>query len=786
MNPVVTPSPAPRVLPTFREDVEVVTEDRSGVAPRHVVRDPRTDRVFALEAEAYFLCSQLDGATTQDELLARYHQRFGDSLSPQRLEALIGQLEQHGLVEGGAPPRRTFPELLRGEELFPFHHVRLGSGDRFFGALSSRLGWLFTTAGTALMSGTLVLGISVLVRSPGRWADAIAPNASLLNASLLFVLLVLASALLVMDPVRQLAHGVMAKRYGCQVHDVTISFAFYLIPLLSVDWSEALLLREKPRRLRVILAGIWAQVFFWALAMIAWWLSAPGGIWNFLCLALSVGALFALALRSANPLVENDAGLLLATWLEIPRMRARALAAFGDRLHGHPPREAGSHRERRWLTFYGALCTVYVVGIYALVCNKVGSRIAVDGTGAAAMLVLGMFFFQRPLRCYFEELRVVRWFHRQAPRTRRRLRRLGVLGLAVLLALVPYPYETGGPFVLLPLTRTEVPVQVEGQIKEVLVTEGQLVAADQPLAHLDRWPYELQLQATREQLGARKAELRLLEAGPRPEEIARNQSAVEMAQAEVARAAQQVKTAEARLEYSAARAQRYHKLYREDAVSRQEYENAERSRVVEMEQLGVARAQLEVSEKALDVARAELRVLESGARAEQVEALEAEVKRLETVVAGLEEQLRLTVVRSSVPGRVITPYVDQKAGKFLRKGELFAVVEEATTIQAEVQLPEEDAGDVEPAARVKVVTWAYPNTTFYGRVLFVAPVASLDKQAARWRAVRVLTEIPNQDGLLKPAMTGYAKIAASWRPLGQVLLWPPLRWVLVQVWYWLP
>jgi putative peptide zinc metalloprotease protein len=54
------------------------------------------------------------------------------------------------------------------------------------------------------------------------------------------------------------------------------------------------------------------------------------------------------------------------------------------------------------------------------------------------------------------------------------------------------------------------------------------------------------------------------------------------------------------------------------------------------------------------------------------------------------------------------------------------------------------------------------------------------------RAVRVITEIPNPDGLLKSDMTGYAKIATGQRPVWDVLLRPFLRWCMVEVWYWIP
>jgi len=52
--------------------------------------------------------------------------------------------------------------------------------------------------------------------------------------------------------------------------------------------------------------------------------------------------------------------------------------------------------------------------------------------------------------------------------------------------------------------------------------------------------------------------------------------------------------------------------------------------------------------------------------------------------------------------------------------------------------------------------------------------------------VRVTTHIPNAGGVLKPKMTGYAKIMVAHRPVWDVLFRPLLRWVRIELWSWLP
>jgi hypothetical protein len=48
----------------------------------------------------------------------------------------------------------------------------------------------------------------------------------------------------------------------------------------------------------------------------------------------------------------------------------------------------------------------------------------------------------------------------------------------------------------------------------------------------------------------------------------------------------------------------------------------------------------------------------------------------------------------------------------------------------------------------------------------------------------VLAKVPNPEGLLKPGMTGHAKIYCGKRPAYKILLWRIVRWFRVEFWSW--
>ncbi|OLE67765.1 MAG: hypothetical protein AUG09_00835 [Acidobacteria bacterium 13_1_20CM_2_68_7] len=357
--------------------------------------------------------------------------------------------------------------------------------------------------------------------------------------------------------------------------------------------------------------------------------------------------------------------------------------------------------------------------------------------------------------------------------------RAGLAIAATAAMFIPYPYHTGGSFRFLPASRVEVRSEVEGLVDKVLVHEGEWVKAGQPIARLSGRTQERNLKSSQAKLEEARAQLQLLKAGPKPEEI-------ERARADVS-------TAETSLAWSGPRAERYAELHRQNLVSDQEYENAVRQR--------------DIDTSMLEEAKANLRLVQSGARREQIQALEAEIRSLQALADNSRMDVESATLRSPIAGWVVTPRVEELAGTYLKPGQrdLVVQIEDARTIRAEVEVPEEEVMSVSLGAGVEVAPWAFHDVSFKGTVVSIAPVAATNSAAASTtvqgpsqaasqvavsastdRVVRVITEIPNPDGVLKTDMTGYAKIATGDRPVWDVLFRPIIRWLKVRVWYWIP
>jgi putative peptide zinc metalloprotease protein len=326
----------------------------------------------------------------------------------------------------------------------------------------------------------------------------------------LMVLLVVMSALV--NSARGIVHGVAHKHFGGQIPMIQVSLLAYVVPWVACDYSGVRWMAKKSDRMWTIFSGIYFELLLWAVALIAWKITPPG-VPNALWLVLAMASGGAVVLFTANPLVKLTGYWLLVMWLEIPRLRERALAVLGAWLTRRPAPEALTRRERKWFILYGALTMLYFVGYWGVVIlfNWFALTGAFGGAGAIAALLLVAFLFHRPLAPVWERVRPSGWSVLKNSKGRRGMVRLGILIVVIVVLLLPYPYETGGPFIVVPAQHSEVNCEIEGgRITRVLVKEGDRVTAGQPLGEIERRPYERNLRQTQASLAEAQSQLTLL------------------------------------------------------------------------------------------------------------------------------------------------------------------------------------------------------------------------------------------------------------------------------------
>jgi multidrug efflux pump subunit AcrA (membrane-fusion protein) len=333
----------------------------------------------------------------------------------------------------------------------------------------------------------------------------------------------------------------------------------------------------------------------------------------------------------------------------------------------------------------------------------------------------------------------------------------------------------GGPFEVLPLHNADVRAEIEALVGEICVHEGDRVLAGGLIARLADRDLRAQLQDNAGGLAEAQEKYRMLVAGPKPEEI-------DLAQTAVART-------EAALKHARSQYARNQILSEKHLLTDKELEESQ--------------ALVVMGESDLAETASKLTLLRSGNRPEEIAAGKAEVERLQAQRRHLEEQFQLLQVVSPATGVVATPERELQAMRhqLVKKGDLIAKVYELRTITAEIAVSERDIADVQAGQKIVLKVRAYPEMTFGGTVTAIATTAQSalgtgtpgpalltsagsPRSATTPKMVLITTEIDNPSLLLKPAMTGQAKIFCGERRILDLLTRRLARIVRVEFWSW--
>ena len=734
--------------PTFRSDLEIIKRQVRGESARYLIRDDRSQASLEVGEEEYFLLQHMDGASSLTVIRARFEQRFNLALPLHNLKAFV-----HQLYLGGFLSDNPSPVIKDHAPWIPYWELPIGWATRVCRRLAARLSRRIKTAYTVCAIALITIASAIFVANGGPLISSMRSIWTLTPMHVVYGLMI---AYAFLNIPHEFAHGITCAHFRGRIEEMGLRFYFNIVPVFYCKFTDVFWMKSKSARIQTWFAGGFYELLVLSIGIIGWRLNPSGSVANDFFLAVATVACAA-TLFNMIPLLNRDGYYMMTAALEIRELRKRAFDTAMAWLFRRPPPEPLSSGQRLGFWTYTLLAVPYTY--IPFVAWKVAVQLCQSLQGAGALLVVGIsiFAFQRPIhRAYSWTQTTMSWlFNFRVGVTRQKLIWYAVMLGFVLLMLVPYPYDTGGAFRFVPFQQAEVRPQVDGEVTAVFITEGQRIHAGDKLATLNRRIHEDALNQTQQQLDHERSLLQVLKVGPKPEDIEKAQQAV--------------RTAKVRLVYSSREAKRIAQLFKQKVVSEQAYDDAKKQEDMSAE--GVAQAE------------ANLALIKTGAKPDSIAAAEAEVRRLESQVAHLEKNLDLTTLVSPIDGVVTTPYLNERLGHYLKEGEVFAVIQDQHIIQTEVEVPETYIGDVQIGAKARIRMWAYPWRMFTGEVASIAPIATGQFDN---RVIRVLINVPNPDGLLRPDMTGYVKIDSAWRPVGIVLSTMLVRFFMVQVWYWIP
>lgn len=290
-------------------------------------------------------------------------------------------------------------------------------------------------------------------------------------------------------------------------------------------------------------------------------------------------------------------------------------------------------------------------------------------------------------------------------------------------------------------TDVQISPEVGGRVVEMRIAEGDRVKQGDVIARLDTRDVELALDRARAERAQADAQLRLVQAGARTEDI-------RQAQAQAAAASADVAAARADLDAASTDLQRFEKLLASNSGSEKQRDDAVTRRDVARDRVGAAAAREAAAREA--VAR-----LRAGSRREEIDGARARVAAVDAQIATLEKSKADATVIAPISGVVTERLVDP--GEIVAPRAPLAVVVDLDNAWAEVFADEPMIPRIKIGQSATVFTDA-GGEGLPGKVTFIASKAEFtprNVQTAEDRSklvFRVKVAVDNKQGILKQGM----------------------------------
>ncbi len=350
----------------------------------YVILDPSSGRVHRFTVAAYMVIGLMDGRRSMAEIWALACERLQDSAPSQdEVIHLLGQLHQADVLQCDVTPDAV--ELFDRHQAHGFSKkiaplmnplsvkIPLFDPEPLLFRLLPLARPLFGVLG--LLAWLMVVGASLLLVArhwPELTSDLLDRVLTPQNVVLIWFIFPCVKA------IHELGHALAAKHWGGEVHELGVMFLVFT-PVPYVDVSTTSAFRSRGQRLLVAAAGMMAELFVAALALM-FWVHAEPGLSRAVTYNVIIIAGVSTILFNINPLLRFDGYFIFSDLLELPNLSQRASRFVLYLVERHLFRVEGldepvdSRREQVWLAIYSLASLIYrlllVAGILFVIARK--------------------------------------------------------------------------------------------------------------------------------------------------------------------------------------------------------------------------------------------------------------------------------------------------------------------------------------------------------------------------------------------------------------------------------
>ncbi len=782
----------------LRSDL-IVSRQGEGPQEVYVIKDPVTGRFFKLRGPEYFLIQHMDGQTSTETAVENFRAQFGLDLASGAAEAFFQKMQRLCLFEG------TYAEVaLAGQKRiasaersrwsrFLLWRIASVNPERWVSFVERSTRWMYTPEWLVVAALFIFGSLSLAAANHATFFIGLP---QIFQVGSIFGIF---AAIFVIAVFHEFGHAVALRHHGGRVSEMGFML-LYFQPSVYCNLSDAYLLPRKRQKAQVLLAGIFAQLLITALAVLLWRVTELGTVINRFAFLISAVSL-AILLFNLNPLIKLDGYYLLADQLSMPNLRSRAFRYLGRQFRrwvvGADVVDPDDRHGRLYWS-YGIVALAYSAALLGFVGYHV-TRFLASELGLVGPLVLWGVVIAIILRPLWKSSKTGQEKPAESPpakkptaspakrpgpqqqedtpaprhRSRRPLIFWGiVLVLLIASIIIPAEFKVGSTCRVEPAGIFRVyivePGIIDAELRQFgerdrhkrtslqwssadfsateispLYAIGDNVREGDTIVVLSSNRYRSQMASTRARLRQAKAELDLLFAGPKEDEI--RQLRAELAQIEA-----QLKNEET--EFA-----RRGRMFEQNLISEEEYE--------------LAKTRLAIVEGAVNAKQSELSLLISDPKIEEIAVKEAEIAELSALVDYYQSQIDASVFVAPFDGRISR----------IRHEDTILELIRTDTMRIIIPVSEDDIGEVDIGALVKLKVRSYPRDIFTGLVTKLAIAPERDNGKTRYE---VITKIPNDNGQLLAGMTGHAKIYCGKQPIISLILRQVIYFFRVEFWSW--
>ncbi|MFO0891913.1 MAG: HlyD family efflux transporter periplasmic adaptor subunit [Isosphaeraceae bacterium] len=481
----------------LRPDLVVQPQFYEGMT-HYVIKDPLALKYFRFKIEEYFLLQQFDGTQNLQDVKRAFERKYRpQTISIEDLTRFVAQLHEAGIVQIDSPEqakvliRRRRKNKWRKFWAFManilFVKIPVIDPERMLTGMYPYFRWIYTRYFVTASVGLMLAAITLVISQWDLFYSKLPEFQSFFNWWTIFSFWI---SLAIVKIIHEFGHGLTAKHFGGEVHEMGMLF-LVLTPALYCDVTDSWLLPNKWHRIWISAAGIYVELFLASIATFVWFYSEPG-LLNSLSMAVMFICSVNTVLFNANPLLRYDGYYVMADWLEIPNLRIKSTQFFAylmqDKVLGlEVPVQSYLPKGRRYLFviyaiasyLYRWLVTFSIIYFLSQVLKpyKLQSLSYMLACGALVPL-LGMPVYQ-----------IIKFI--RTPGRLRKVKKARAAGFAVAavvivsgIMLIPTPLRIQATLVLRPAKPEQVYAEVEGQLVDLKVRDGEWVTKDTVIAQL--------------------------------------------------------------------------------------------------------------------------------------------------------------------------------------------------------------------------------------------------------------------------------------------------------------